>query len=170
VGISRSDTPQPRLGRKLLRKRLSPHGRSGKRRAASRNQRNWFAAIAGVMTWLRVLSSGGIADAASVSVNDMEQRHPSGRRRLRRNSLATSCDRGGLERARPFSSKAFVRGEALRRPFTLQVGRDRMRPLRFGFHRRSEVAGGPLSTRRTDFQLPVNFCNCRSTQPVVETC
>jgi hypothetical protein len=32
---------------------------------------NWFAAIAGAMTWLRVSSSGGIADAASVSVNAM---------------------------------------------------------------------------------------------------
>ena len=53
--------------KKLSGKRLSPHGRSGRRRAASRNQGNWVAVIAGAMTWLRVSSSGGIGDAASVS-------------------------------------------------------------------------------------------------------
>jgi hypothetical protein len=108
AGINyRSDAPRPRHcgirwtrrvwpmrrrpRRKLLRKRLSLHGRSGRRWVASRNQKNWFAAIAGAMTWLRVLSSGGIADAASVLVNTTDQRHGRGRRRSR-NSFATTCD------------------------------------------------------------------------------
>ena len=63
------------------KKGLSPHGRSGRKRAASRNQGNWVAAIAGAMTWLRVSSSGGIGDAASVSVNAMGRRPGRGRRR-----------------------------------------------------------------------------------------
>jgi hypothetical protein len=37
------------------------------------------------MTWLRVSSSAGIADAASVLVNAMDQRHGSGRRNSRVN-------------------------------------------------------------------------------------
>src|SRR5271157_5973989 len=69
AGISRSDTPQHRLRRKLPGKRLSPHGRSGRSRTVSRNQANWFAAIAAVMILLRASSTGGIADAASVLVN-----------------------------------------------------------------------------------------------------
>jgi len=72
--------------KKTARKGLSLHGRSGRRCAVSRNQTNWFAAIAEAMTWLRVSSSGGIADAASVLVNAMAQRHGRGRRRSR-NSL-----------------------------------------------------------------------------------
>ena len=59
ASISRSDTPQHRPRRKLLGKRLSPHDRSGRKRAASRNQTNWFAAIAGAMTWLRVHQAAG---------------------------------------------------------------------------------------------------------------
>ena len=105
AGINRSDTPlhSPcgirwmrrgrsvgrRPGRKLPGKRLSLHGRSGRRCAVSRNQTNWFAAIAEAMTWLRVSSSGGIADAAGALVNAMAQRHGRGRRRSR-NSLTTS--------------------------------------------------------------------------------
>ena len=58
--------------KKAARERPSRHGRSGRRWAASRNQTNWFAAIAGAMTWLRVSSSGEIADAASVLVNAMD--------------------------------------------------------------------------------------------------
>ena len=83
ASISLSDTPQHRPRRELPGKRLSPHGRSGRRRAASRNRRNWSAAIAGAMIWLRVSSSGGIADAASVSANAMDRRHGRGRRRSR---------------------------------------------------------------------------------------
>jgi hypothetical protein len=87
----RSDILHLRPGRKLSGKRLSPHGRSGRRRAASRNQGNWVAAIAGAMTWLRVSSSGGIGDAVSVSVNAMGRRPGRGRRRSR-NSSNTSSD------------------------------------------------------------------------------
>ena len=81
-------------GKKAARKKAAPrkakpHGRFGRRWAVSRNQTNWFAAIAGATTWLRVSSSGGIADAASVSVNAMDQRHGRGRRRSR-SSLATT--------------------------------------------------------------------------------
>ena len=86
----RSDILHLRPGRKLSGKRLSPHGRSGRRRAASRNQGNWVAAIAGAMTWLRVSSSGGIGDAASVSVNAMGRRPGRGRRRSRNSSNTTS--------------------------------------------------------------------------------
>src|ERR1700747_1327554 len=67
----RSDILHLRPERKLSGKRLSPHGRSGRRQAASRNQGNWVAAIAGAMTWLRVSSSGGVGGAASVSENAM---------------------------------------------------------------------------------------------------
>jgi phage terminase large subunit len=55
-----------RPGRKLPGKRLSLHGRAERRQAISLNQKSWFAGIAGAMTWLRVSSNGGIADAASV--------------------------------------------------------------------------------------------------------
>src|ERR1035437_1835016 len=81
----RSDTPHLRPGRKLTGKRLSPHRRPGRRWGATRNQTSWFAATAGATTWLRASSSGGIADAASVSVNAMDQRHGRGRRRSRSN-------------------------------------------------------------------------------------
>ena len=87
AGISRSDTPQHRARRKLTGKRLSLHGRSSKRGAANRNQTNLFAAIAGAMTWLRVSSSGGIADAASVLVNAMDLWHLRGRPRSRNSSI-----------------------------------------------------------------------------------
>jgi hypothetical protein len=92
AGISRSDTLQNRPGRGLLRRKLSPHGRSGRRRVASRNQKNWFAATAGAMTWRRVSSNGGIVDAASVSANAMDQ--PQWRRRRRSRSRATSSEGG----------------------------------------------------------------------------
>jgi len=45
------------------------------------------------MTWLRVLSSGEIADAASVLVNAMGRRHRRGRQRLR-SSWATTWEEG----------------------------------------------------------------------------
>ena len=82
----RSNTLHLRPGRKLTVERLSPYGRCGRRPAASRNQRNWFAAIVGAMTWRRVSSSGAIADAAGVLVNAMGRRHRQGKRRSR-NSL-----------------------------------------------------------------------------------
>ncbi len=50
----RSDTLHRRPGRKLTGNRLGPQGRSGRRRAASLNQGNWFAAIAAATTWLLV--------------------------------------------------------------------------------------------------------------------
>ncbi len=86
---SRSHTPQLRPGRKLLGKRLSQHGCSGRRWAARGNQMNWFAAIAGAVIWLRVSLSGGIADAASVLVNAMDQWHGRAKRRSR-SSLTTT--------------------------------------------------------------------------------
>ena len=89
AGISRSDTRQHLLRRKLLGKKLNPQGSFGRSCTANRSQRNWFAAIAGAMTWLRVSSSGGIADAASALVNAMGRRHGRGRRRSR-NSLTTT--------------------------------------------------------------------------------
>ena len=105
-GISRSDTSQHRPRRKLTGKRLSPHSRSGRRRAARRNQKSWSAAIAAAMIWLRVSSSGGIGDAASVSVNAMDQRH--WRRRQRsRSSLATSSEGPGPKGLEPFSVQGF---------------------------------------------------------------
>jgi hypothetical protein len=72
-----------RSSRRLPREKPSPHCRAGRRRAISRNQTSWFAAIAGAMTWLRVSSSGGIADAASVSVNVTGRRHGRGWRKSR---------------------------------------------------------------------------------------
>jgi len=105
----RSDILHLRPGRKLSGKRLSPHGRSGRRRAASRNQGNWVAAIAGAMTWLRVSSSGGIGDAASVSVNAMDRRPRRGRRRSRNSSKATSDEGPGSNGLRPFSFTASSR-------------------------------------------------------------
>jgi hypothetical protein len=105
-GHKRSDTPHLRPLRKLTGKSLSPHGCSGRRRAASRNQRNWFAATAGAMTWLRVLSSGGIADAASVSVNAMDQRHGRGRRRSRNSLVQDVGRRAGSKGLGPFSFRA----------------------------------------------------------------
>jgi len=77
-------------------------GRSGRRRAASRNQGNWVAAIAGAMTWLRVSSSGGIGDAASVSVNAMGRRPGRGRRRSRNSSNTTSDEWPGSKGLGPF--------------------------------------------------------------------
>jgi hypothetical protein len=56
------------------------------------------------MTWLRALSSGGIVDAASVSVNAIGRRHGRGRQRLRSNSLARREMSG---RTRKKSSAAF---------------------------------------------------------------
>jgi hypothetical protein len=64
--------------------RPSPHGRSGRRREASRSWRNCSAAIAGAMIWLPVSSSGGIGDAASVSANAMDRRPGLGRRRVKK--------------------------------------------------------------------------------------
>src|ERR1700730_13994335 len=78
-----------RSGRRPPPERPSLHNRSGKRWLVSRNQTSWFAAIAGATTWLRVSSSGGIADAATVSVNAIGRRHGRGRRRSR-SSLATT--------------------------------------------------------------------------------
>lgn len=101
--IDRSDTPQQRPRRKLLEKRLSPRGRSGRRWALSRNQRNWFAAIAGATIWLRVSSSGGIVDAASVLVNATDLRHLRGRRRSRNSSIQVCGKRAGSEGCGPFS-------------------------------------------------------------------
>ena len=98
----RSDILHLRPGRKLSGKRLSPHGRSGRRRAASRNQGNWVAAIAGAMTWLRVSSSGGIGDAASVSVNAMGRRPGGGGRRSRNSSNTTSDEWPGSKGSAPF--------------------------------------------------------------------
>ena len=98
----RSDILHLRPGRKLSGKRLSPHGRSGRRRAATRNQGNWVAAIAGAMTWLRVSSSGGIGDAASVSVNAMGRRPGGGRRRSRNSSNTTSDEWPGSKGLGPF--------------------------------------------------------------------
>src|SRR6266852_4695502 len=69
AGISRSNIPQHRPRGKLLGKKLSPHGRSGMSCATNRSQGNWFAATAGAMIWLQVLSSGEIADAGSASVS-----------------------------------------------------------------------------------------------------
>ena len=100
----RSDTPHLRLGRKRTGKRLSPHGRSGRSRTASRNQRNWFAAIVGAMTCRRVLSSGGIGDAASVSANAMGRWDGRGRRRSRSSLRHHLGRRTGRERARAFSA------------------------------------------------------------------
>src|SRR5277367_3412241 len=88
TSVSLSDTPQHLLRRVLLGKRLNPHGRSGRRRAASRKQINWFAATAGAMTWLRVSLSGAIADAASASANAIGRRRGPVRRRSR-NRYAT---------------------------------------------------------------------------------
>ena len=104
ASISRSDTQQHRPRRELLGKRLSPHGRSGRRQVASRNQRNWSAATVGAMTWRRVSSSGGIADAAVVLANAMGQRRGQGRRRSR-SSLATREMWARLERVGPFRSE-----------------------------------------------------------------
>jgi hypothetical protein len=89
VGPSPSDTLQYLRRRALLGKRLNLHGRSGRRRALSRNQRSWFAAIAGAMTCRRVSPSGAIADAASALVNAMGRRHGRGRRRSRNSSTPT---------------------------------------------------------------------------------
>jgi hypothetical protein len=103
AGISRSATPHHRHGRTLPGKSLSPHSRCARRQGASRNQTNWFAAIAGAMTWLQVSSSAGTADAASVLVNVMDQRHQRGRRNSRSN-LATTLEGTGPEKGSvPFS-------------------------------------------------------------------
>ena len=96
-------------GRKLTGKRLNPHGRSGRRRAASRNQRNWFAAIAGAMTWRRVSSSGGIADAASVLVNAMDRRTGDGRRSSRSSFGTDLRRRAGSKSSAPFRSELHLK-------------------------------------------------------------
>src|SRR5437868_12422660 len=88
--------------KKAVRKKAESHGRSGRRRAASRNQGNWVAAIAGAMTWLRVSSSGGIGDAASVSVDAMGRRPGRGRRRSRNSSNTTSDEWPGSKGLGPF--------------------------------------------------------------------
>src|SRR5208282_3663268 len=80
ASVSLSDTPQHLPRRVLPEKRLSLHGRSGRRTEAGRNPRNWSAATAGAMTWLRVSPGGAIADAASVLVSATDQRRGRGRR------------------------------------------------------------------------------------------
>ena len=105
AGINcRSDTPHLRFGRKLTGKRLSPHDRSRSRWVVSRNQTSWVAGIAGAMIWLRVSSSGGIADAASVSANAMGRWDGRGRRRSRSSLRHHLGRRTGRERARAFSA------------------------------------------------------------------
>jgi hypothetical protein len=67
--VSLSDTPQPLSRGKVFGKKRSSRGHPGRRRAASRNQRNWFAAIAGAMTWRRV-SSTELPDAHKLAQPD----------------------------------------------------------------------------------------------------
>jgi|GEM_PF-4160848 len=95
-----------RSGRRLPRERSSLRGRAGRRSAASRNQTNWFAAIAGAVTWPRASSSGGIADAATVSVNAMGRRHRRGRRRSKSSSATTRDEGPGWKGLGPFSLRA----------------------------------------------------------------
>ena len=59
-------------------------------------------AIAGAMIWPRVSSSGGIGDAASVSVNAMGRRPGRGRRRSRNSSNTTSDEWPGSKELGPF--------------------------------------------------------------------
>ena len=140
----RSDILHLRPGRKLSGKRLSPHGRSGRRRAASRNQRNWFAAIAGAMTWLRVSSSGGIADAASVSVNAMGRRPGRGRRRSRNSSNTTSDEGPGSKGLGPFAVDCVAASRKKTRP--LPTGSPRF-PLPSAIAFRAALLG-PAGHRR----------------------
>ncbi len=122
-----------RLGVKTaIRKKATPRKAKPapllRRSAASRNQTNWFAAIAGAVTWPRASSSGGIADAATVSVNAMGRRHRRGRRRSKSSSATTRDEPrremgAGLERARPFFAEGFVTALQLRH----HQGRDRAR-------------------------------------------
>ncbi len=154
----RSDAPHPRpsrirwtrrgrpvrrrSGRRLPRERPSLHGRSGRRWAVSRNQTSWFAAIAGAMTWLQVLSSGGIADAANVSVNAMGRWHGRGRRKLRSSLVHDVRYKGpGSKGLGPFSFRASS-GARLNVTGNHSGGRNRVRPLGAGFRRASEAARG----------------------------
>src|SRR5579872_7401455 len=98
----RSDILDLRPGRKLTGKTMSPHGRSGRRRAESRNQEKLVAATARATIWLRVSLSGGIGDAASVSVNVMDRRPGRGRRRSRNSSNTTSDEWPGSKGLGPF--------------------------------------------------------------------
>jgi len=82
--ISRSTRNPPVLVSTALREPI----RTGARgvRPGSRGEfgvSTAFAATAGAMTWLRALSSGGIAYAGSVLVNAMGRRPRRGRRRSR---------------------------------------------------------------------------------------
>ena len=87
-------TPRSAVKRAVRKKAASreatPARPLRKRRIVSRNRTTWFAAIAGAPTWLRVSSSGGIGDAASVSVNAMGRRPGRGRRRSRNSSNTIS--------------------------------------------------------------------------------
>jgi hypothetical protein len=83
------------------KRRPSLNGRSARYLATNRIQINWFAAIAGAMISLRVLSSGAIADAASVSVNAMARRRRRGRR-ISKNSLDLTGDWGRARKGPAF--------------------------------------------------------------------
>ena len=136
-----------RSGRKLPRERPSRHTRSRRRWVVSRNQISWFAAIAGAMTWLRVSSSGGIADAASVSANAMGQRRERGRRR--------SASRLATTFFQHFSEAAHTGARRFRRTVYPQAGwaapwsgvRDAWQPDRTRVAGPSSTAPGSLSTR-----------------------
>ena len=116
AGICRSDTPQHRPRGKLLGKKLSPHGRCGRSCAANRSQRNWFAATAGAMIWLRVLSSGEIADAGSASVSATVRRHQRRRQRPRSSSTTTCAEGPGSKGLGPFSFRDAGSGNPVPKP------------------------------------------------------
>src|ERR1700688_3068422 len=82
IGRSPSPAEQDQMdaalsaGKKAVRNKAAPRkakpARPVRKKMASKSKSNkLFAAIAGATTWLRVSSSGGISDAASVSVNAM---------------------------------------------------------------------------------------------------
>jgi hypothetical protein len=154
--------------KKAVQKKAESPGRSGRRRAASRNQRNWVAAIAGAMTWLRVSSSGGIGDAASVSVNAMGRRPGRGRRRSRNSSNTTSDEWPGSKGLGPFRIRLRLAERGSTKLVTLHPSScpNRLRPLGVGCtlfdsaaesHALREVASVCIATwcngRRSDIEF-----------------
>ena len=88
--------------KKAVRKKAESPRPLRKEASSNSKSRKLGCRYAGAMTWLRVSSSGGIGDAASVSVNAMGRRPGRGRRRSRNSSNTTSDEWPGSKGLGPF--------------------------------------------------------------------
>jgi hypothetical protein len=74
-------SPGKKAGRRLPREKPSLHRPLRKQTGNKSKSSKLLCRYRGAMTWLRVSSSGGLADAESVSLNVMGRRHGRGWRK-----------------------------------------------------------------------------------------